>query len=263
MVVERAFKALRLVAAASRMQFRLSRRRIEDFFPLLTLSLSATVAIAVLVNSGREDLVGYALVAAVLMGMGQMSFFVGSEILANERREQILENLIVAPSGYFVPLLSRVTALTVLGSAGFAIAWVVARIVFGVSVRVHHPWVLLMALLATVFAAAATAVGLCALFCFGRTTRTYQNAISGPLYLLSGVLVPVDYLPEVVQPLSRVIFLYWSAGLLRDSLQPAPIIDLPLRFGGVVLPGLVGGLIGFELVRRLLEHLRREGTIGL
>ena len=98
------------------------------------------------------------------------------------------------------------------------------------------------------------------MYCFGKTTRTYQNAIAGPLYLLGGVLVPVSFLPEFIQPVSRLIF--WSADLLRDTLQPGPIEDVAQRLGAIAALGSVGGAIGAALFGRLLTHLRREGTLG-
>jgi ABC-2 type transport system permease protein len=230
---------------------------------MLTLSLSAVVAMAIFVNSGREDLLAYALVAAVLMGIGQMAFFVGSEILANERGNQILESLLVTPTEYFLPLLTRIVTQTSLGLVSLAIAWLLARLLFGVAIAIYHPVIMLATLVMTILAASVTALSLCVLFCFGRTTRTFQNALPGPLYLLGGVLVPVTYLPAVIQPVCRLVFLYWSAELLRDTLQSEPVENVALRLAAIAVLGVAGGLLGAALLRRLLDHLRREGTLGL
>ncbi|MGE0394371.1 MAG: ABC transporter permease [Vicinamibacterales bacterium] len=249
--------------AAAVAQLRMTRRNIEDLFPILTIPLSSAVALAILQHSGRSDLAGYALVAAVLMSVGQMALFIGSEILANERQGQTLELVVASPTSYYLPLLARIWILTVIGMAGFVEAWAIARWVFGIEVHLHHPWVGLATLLVTSGAAAVTALIASVVFCFGKTTRTYQNALAGPLYLLSGVLVPITFLPEAVQPISRAIFFSWSAGLLRDALQPAPPENVGLRLGAVVALGFAGGAIGAVLFGRLLGHLRREGTLGL
>jgi ABC-2 type transport system permease protein len=197
------------------------------------------------------------------MSLGQMAFFVASEILANEREGQTFELVVASPTPYYLPLLVRVTVLTSVGIVGFFEAWLLARLVFDVAVTVYHPAVLIATLVLTVAAASATALITSTLFCFGKTTRTYQTAITGPLYLLAGVLVPVTYLPEIVQPASRFIFLFWSADLLRDALQPAPVEDVFMRLGAIVGLGLAGGIVGSVLFSRLLLHLRREGTLGL
>ena len=232
-------------------------------FPLIIYSISACIALAILVNSNRPDLAGYALVAALLMGIGQMAFFVGSEILSFERRTQLLEVTAVTPAGYFLPLLSRIATLTSIGALGFATAYAIALFGFGIQVRIHHPFVFASTTLVTVFAAATTALVTTTVYSFGRTPRTYQNALPGPLYLLGGVLVPVAYLPEGVQPLSRAIFFSWSADLLRDSLSEPAVAAFWPRVGMIVLLGAIGGGIGAILLRRMFAHLKAEGTLGI
>ena len=253
----------RLILTTVWTQIRMTRRNVEDLFPILTIPLSSVVALAILQNSGREDLAGYALVAAALMSIGQMAFFVGSEILANEREGQTLELIVASPTKYYVPLLARIVVLSSVGLVGFFEAWLIARFVFGIEIKIYHPGILLATLVLTIFAGSITSLITSTVFCFGKTTRTYQNALAGPLYLLSGVLVPVTFLPEFVQPVSRLIFLFWSADLLRDSLQPAPLESVALRLGAILGPGLVGGAVGGIVYGRMLDHLRREGTLGL
>src|SRR5688500_1772328 len=96
------------IISAARTQIRMTRRNVEDLFPILTLPLSSLISIAILQHAGREDLAGYALVAAVLMSVGQMAFFIGSEILANEREGQTFELVVASPTDYFIPLLTRI-----------------------------------------------------------------------------------------------------------------------------------------------------------
>lgn len=63
-----------LYVVAARTQLRIARRNIENVFPLLTIPLQALISLAILVHSGRSDLASYALVASLLMTVGQMSF---------------------------------------------------------------------------------------------------------------------------------------------------------------------------------------------
>jgi ABC-2 type transport system permease protein len=249
--------------AAVYAQIQMSRRNVEDLFPILTIPLSSFLTLAVLQHSGRPDLAGYALVAAVLMSIGQMAFFVGSEILANEREGQTLELVVASPTPYYVPLLARIAMISSMGVVGFLEAWLIARWMFGLVIPIHHPLIALTTLCMTIVAASATALITATVYCFGKTTRTYQNAIAGPLYLLSGVLVPVTFLPEFIQPISHLIFLFWSADLLRDALQPGPVKDVALRLGAIAALGAAYGAVGAVLFGRLLTHLRSEGTLGL
>jgi ABC-2 type transport system permease protein len=153
--------------------------------------------------------------------------------------------------------------LTSVGLIGFVEAWVMVRLIFGIEVKVFHPAVFEATVFLTLFAATGTMLIAASIFCFARTTRTYQNAISGPLYLIGGVLVPVTYLPHWIQPLSKGVFLYWSANLLRDSLQPASPEQVLIRLAVIAALGTAAIIVGAHLLRRMLDHLRREGTLGL
>jgi len=221
------------------------------------------VFMAIFIHSGRHDLIGYALIAPLLMTIGQMGFFVASEVISNDRDDQVLELLVAAPAPILFTLWPRVLLLNALGLIGFAETWAIGRFVFGTEVVFHHPWVAAATLLATVFASAGTAMVTAALFCFGRSTRTFQNSVTYPLYLLAGVLVPVTFLPEWVQPFSRLVFLYWGADLLRDSLDAAAIEHLVWRLGAIVALGGAAGALGGTLLYRMLDRLRSDGTLGL
>jgi ABC-2 type transport system permease protein len=244
-------------------QLQMTRRNVEDLMPVLTMPLFAVVFMAIFIHAGRRDLTGYALIAPLLMTVGQMGFFVASEIIADDRQNETLELIVATPTSFVLTLWPRLLALTALGLVGFAESWFVARVLFGTSVTFHHPWVVVATLFATVFAAAGTALITAALFCLGRTVRTFQNSITYPLYLLAGVLVPVSFLPIWVQPFSRLVFLYWSANLMRDAMKPEAVEQLVPRLAAVIALGLVGFMLGTWLVRRMLNKLRSEGTLGL
>jgi len=253
---------LRVLLVAARTQLGIARRNIENVYPLLTIPLQSLISLAIIVYSGRPDLARYALVASLLMTVGQMSFFDASEILAQDRNQQILELAVACPTAYAWPLIARILVLTTMGVAGFAEAWLMARFVFRLHITIFHPAIFAITLIFTVLSGAATALITTAVFCLTRTTRTYQNAISGPLYLLSGALVPVTLLPAVFRPFSRLIYLFWSADLLRESMLPGDPAFIVPRLTAIAILGLAGGALGSWLLRKMLDNLRREGTLG-
>jgi ABC-2 type transport system permease protein len=258
-----AARVSRLFLGAARTQVQLTLHRIEDLRPLFGMPLVALVSVAILVHSNRAELAAYGLVAAVLMTVGQMGLFVASEIVFTERTEQTLELAVATPAPYVVVLLARVLVLTVLGLAGAVESWLIVRFVFGLELTVHHPLLLGVTLVASSIASAGTAMLTAALFSLGRQVRTFQNAINGPLYLLGGVLVPVTFLPAWLQPLSPFVFFYWSANLLRASFVAEPPAEPAIGVAMILLLGALSALAGGWLLRRMLDHLRREGTLGL
>jgi len=253
----------RVLLGAARMQARLTRQKIEDLRPLLTMPPIALVSVAVLVHAGKAQLAPYGLVAAVLMTVGQMGNFVASEIVFMERNEQTLELVVASPASYYAVLLARILVLTSLGVIGALESWLLVRICFGLHLTVHHPGLALATLAATSVAAAGTALLTTALFALGNQVRTFQNAINGPLYLLGGVLVPTSFLPAWLQPLSPFVFFYWAANLLRAALSSAEVQGAAVGLASILALGAGAALLGYGVLQRMLTRLRRSGALGL
>ncbi|GGB99740.1 hypothetical protein GCM10007205_06330 [Oxalicibacterium flavum] len=253
----------RLVLVTLQTQFKLSVRDWGVLTPVLAMPLQVLPALAIFIASNRADLASYALTAALLFSIGQMCFAVSSEIVSNDRSHQRLELLVATPASYPVILASRAFVVSFLGLAGFFEAWLLAKLVFDISIEVHHPATLAFALLATAFAGAGTAVLTAALFSLARQTRTIQNAVYGPFYLMSGVLVPIAFLPAWLQVLSPLFFFYWSAEIVRLSFAAAEPVDAVFQVGMLILIGCVSAVLGAVTMNRMLDQLRQNGRLGL
>ncbi|MET0384327.1 MAG: ABC transporter permease [Polyangiales bacterium] len=254
---------LSLVAAVARAQLQLSRHQVEDFMPVLSMPLVTLVSTAILVHSGRRDLADHAVVASLLMTVGQMGLFVGTQVISMDRTLQTLELAVVSPQPYVLVLATRIFLLTLLGLLGFLEGWGIAWWVFDVHVTLHWPALFLASVFVTTLALTGTCLVTAALCSLSNNPRTFQHALNGPLYLLGGVLVPVTFLPEWLQPLSRGVFFYWAAALMRDAFRPAAPLNVVPRLAAVLGLGAAAAVIGAWLMRRVFDHLRREGRLGL
>ena len=254
---------VRPVTGSVRAQFRMSRRNVEDLMPAITSPTLTLVLMAVFVYVGRRDLATYSLVAPLLISVGSMTVFVASELMAREQYSQTLEISVACPAPFPVVLFSRIAVVSSLSLIAIAESWLILRFVFGESVTIHHPWVFVAATLLTVFASAGTALITAGLFCLARMARTYQNSVQYPVYLLSGILVPVSVLPDWLEPVRHLIFLYWSANLLRDSMHPAAPAGVLAGLGAIAALGIGSAFVGSVLMVRMLNYLRREGRLGV
>lgn len=244
-------------------QVKLTTSNFEDFFPILTLPLACITSIAILLNAGRAELASYGVVAATLMTIGQMGFFIGSELVVTDRNEQILELLMIAPTPYWLVLLIRISVLSAFGFLGFIESWILAYVIFGIEIVPQSPVDVLVTLLLTAGATAATSLITAGVFALARSVRTMQNAIASPLYLVAGVLVPTAYLPGLVSVFSPYIFLTWSAELLRHAIGTPSTVNTSFAIFALSLLGVIGGIIGAVLINRMLRRLRHTGGLGL
>jgi ABC-2 type transport system permease protein len=253
---------VRGLAAAVRLQLQIVTADRSYLNEIVANPLFAIVFLGVVKAAGRDDLTSFALVAPVLMTMWGMALEISGDAVDYDRSAGLLEGVVAAPTSLAVVVFGRVLAVSALSLVAVVETWLVARIGFGVDVVVGHPLLLLATLVVTCLAMTGTALLMAGAFVLARSARTYQNTLNYPIYLLSGVLVPISFLPSWVRPFSRCLFLSWSADLLRHSLSPGPVDGAIPAIAMVALLGAAGFGVGAVLIARVLTRVRRLGTLG-
>ncbi|MEF2529715.1 MULTISPECIES: ABC transporter permease [Streptomyces] len=245
-----------------RLQLLMTLRTPDIAHVFVTTPLYTLVFLAIQVHAGRTDLAGYAVLAPALMALWSMALQTAGELVSQERDRGTLEAMVAAPARYPLVVNVRIAAVTLFSALSFAEAWIVARVVFGLTIRIEHPALFLAGVLVSAVAMAGTAGCVSALFVLAPSARVLQNALSFPFYLLGGVLVPVSFLPEWLRPLSDLVFLSWSASLLRASLDPAAPTGQGTAIAAVAGLGLAGAATGTFLISRMLRRVKHTGTLA-
>ncbi|MBU3862638.1 ABC transporter permease [Streptomyces sp. 4503] len=253
---------MRVFTASFRFQCQLLRRSPGDLSVLVTAPFFSLLFLSMADQAHRSALTPYAVVAPVFMSVWSMSLFVAGDLISRERGTGTLEGLVATPASLSVMVIGRITAAVTVSMLAFAETWLIAWLCFGIVVRVPHPLMLMATLATSALSMAGTASVLAAVFVLVRSARIFQNTLSYPVYLLSGVLVPISALPEWLRPLSKPIFLYWGAALLRDSLSPSDVSSPVGRLLAVTALGAIGFLAGRLLMHQVLRRVRVLGTLG-
>ncbi|MEV0266913.1 ABC transporter permease [Streptomyces sp. NPDC050617] len=243
-------------------QLRMIRRSPDTALVCVTAPLYTLILLAITEHGGRGDLAAYGVVAPTLMALWTMALNLAGQIITEERILGTLEGLVAAPASLWVLVISRLSAVTVVGLVAFAEAWLVAGAAFGRWIVPAHGAVFLITLSAAGLATAGTASVLSTLFVLAPNARTIQNTLTYPFYLLGGVMVPVSHLPAWLRPASAVVFLSWAADLLRDSLLDPPVHHVALRLLTLAVLGAAGAAIGAVLLKQVLRHVRMLGTLA-
>lgn len=245
------------------MEVQLLRHKPVELFTLLLIPLQTMGFVAIFRFAGRPDLDLYAVLAPALISLWQMALLISGEVIARERDNQSLESLCAAPGRLWVVLIGRVGVVTGASLLGLVLSAATGWIAFGIGPVVAAPGVFAIAMLATVVATTGTALLFCVFFVNARSPRIFQNAATYPFYVLGGVLVPIALYPDWIQPVSRVVFLSWSADLLRDSVHNAAVPGWAWRCA-VVLGLAVAAAVGARaLLGATLRNARQEGKLGL
>jgi ABC-2 type transport system permease protein len=257
-----AVSALRIVFAAFVLQLSITRRSPEHLLILATTPFFSTIFLSLAVYNGRPDVVINAVLAPGLIGLWGISLDLAGSLIGQDRWSGRFELLIASRCPLSLVIFGRILVIVLSGALTFGESWLVARLGFGLRVPIVNPGVFVVAIVLTCFAMAGTATMLAAAFVFSRGLHVFQNALTYPFYILGGILVPVAFLPGWLSPLSRVVFLSWSADLLRDAMRGTLAANWPLRAGIVFLLGALALAVGVVLVGRMVDRARRVGTVG-
>lgn len=248
--------------AGARLEARLVRASPDALIPFFTAPLFTIIFLMIVRHGGRHDLQPDALIAPVLMTLWWFTLFHGGMLITGDRWQGLLEWILAVPSSLAVVILGRISVIMVCGLFGFVEVWAVGRLAFGVSMPFEHPLALVLTLLVTIYAMAATAVLIAGLFVMTRNAYTFGNSASFPFYVLGGVSVPIALLPGWIQPVTKGIFMSWSSDLLRASLKAEPIRDEWGRLGMVLLIGTVTLLLGRVVLSYVLRRMRGNGELA-
>jgi ABC-2 type transport system permease protein len=252
---------MRAFLAGARIQLSFFRAYPDALIPFFTAPMFAVIFQMIFQDAGRKDLSAYAAVAPVFIALWWLALFNSGWTITMERWNGTIELLVATPSSFAAVIFGRITTTTLAGVISFAETWLVARL-FGTTITVHHMWPFIVTIVVTLAAMAGTATAMASLFVLARNAVTFSNSASFPFYVLGGILVPVSFLPHWLRPISAIVFLSWSADLLRAALQPAPMHDFALRLGMVALLGACGLAVGVYAMRVILTRVRASGELG-
>jgi ABC-2 type transport system permease protein len=229
---------------------------------LVVAPLLSVIVLTVLRVQGRADLNGIALVVPTLTTMWSLALLVSAEVIADDRWAGILELRLAAPASPAASITGRVATVAAVGLLALVESWVVAALVSGHTLSISDG----SSFVASTVLADVGSVGAGLLFAtmvlLTRAARTLQNSLSYPFYVLGGLVVPIDQFPLWIRLVGRVLFLSWSADLMRDSLTGHPE-DALARLGVLSVLAIGTVIAGVYVVTKAIARLRRDGTAAL
>ena len=88
---------------------------------------------------------------------------------------------------------------------------------FDVPLELEHPWLFALALPATTIGLGLLGLVLASTFVLYRHASAFSNLLEYPVWLVSGLLVPVALLPAWAEPVSWVLAPTWGVKAVRES----------------------------------------------
>jgi ABC-2 type transport system permease protein len=211
-------------------------------------------------GTGGQTLL-YVALGSGMMGVWSTTLFGCGGAIAWQRWEGTLELLVSAPTRYDLILVGQTFGAVVFGFYGIAATLVWGVLLFGMPIQATFPLLLPLSLLAAIISLGSLGMLIATSFVLYRHANALGNLLEYPIWLVTGMLVPLTTLPLWVKPISWLLAPTWGMEAIRGAtINPdPPTLAIAMCF---VLA------IGYYVAARymlvfVLDKARRDATLSL
>jgi len=244
-------------------KFHLKGLTMSSFFILVSVIqplIFATIAYYMYEAGAREGTLLYVALGAGLMGMWSSTLFGSGGAIQWQRWQGTLELLIGAPPPFILTLLPLTLATASIGLYSVLATLLWGALLFDVPLSIEHPFMFALSLPATTIALGLLGLVLASTFVLYRHASAFSNLLEYPIWLVSGLLVPISLLPGWVEPISWVLAPTWGVKAIRESAlggDPLPAIAMCLLLSVVYL------VVGWFSMANFERLARKRATLSL
>jgi ABC-2 type transport system permease protein len=245
------------------MVFHLKGLMVNAFFMMIAVVqpiIFASLSFFLFKAGARPGSLLYVALGAGLMGIWSSTLFGSGGSLQWQRWQGTLELSVAAPPPFAMVLAPITVATSALGLYSVAATLIWGRVFFGVPLHLAHPVQFAVALTVTVLALGMLGLVMAASFIRYRHANALSNLLEYPVWLVSGLLVPLSLLPGWVHPLSWALAPTWGVDAVREAaLGGSPGFETAM----CAVLALVYLGIGTVLLSWFETLARKEATLAL
>jgi ABC-2 type transport system permease protein len=198
---------------------------------------------------------------ATIMGIWSVTTVGAADAIQRQRWAGVLELLVAAPAPFWAVLIPITIATSAIGIYSLASTLLWGRFLFGIPLHLEHPLVFALAITPTIVSIGLLGFVMASMIVRFRAGWAVGNMFEYPVWLVTGLLIPVTLLPDWVEPISWVLAPTWGMRALSDSAFAAgsPLVDIAM----CLVLSAVYTVLGAMLLGRFLESARRRATLSL
>ncbi|MFC5926989.1 ABC transporter permease [Micromonospora vulcania] len=211
-------RTLRMIAIGALLHAKqLSRSPFEITTALIVPVVQATLAVYLFRAGGEPGRLLEAAVGAGLMGVWSSVLFGSGGAIQNQRWQGTLEMIMLAPRppALVVLPITLATALTGTYAMLATLAW--GRLLYGIPLTFADPLAFVVAVPGCIVGLGMFGLLLASTFVLLRNANALANTLEYPIWLVSGMLVPITSLPGWTGPIAAVLPTTWGARAVREA----------------------------------------------
>jgi ABC-2 type transport system permease protein len=178
----------------------------------------ATIAFLMFRAGAGEGTLLYVALGAGMMGIWSSTLFGSGGAIQWQRWQGTLEYLIAVPPAFVLVLLPLTLATSTIGLYSLTATLFWGRVFFDVPFDLEHPVLFAVAIPATVIGLGLLGLVMAASFILWRSgANALSNLLEYPVWLATGLLVPLSLLPGWVEPISWILAPTWGVRAIREA----------------------------------------------
>ncbi|HVC85796.1 MAG TPA: ABC transporter permease [Gaiellaceae bacterium] len=222
--------------------------------------LYASIAYYLLDAKNDPRLLLAASLGAAVMLMWSLVVIGSSNALENQRWLGTLELLVAAPVPFAVVIAPICVASGFVGGYGIAATLAWGRLIYHVPLSIDHPVAFAVALPACILAIGMLGLVMASTFVLYRAALSLGIALQYPVWIATGLLVPLSTLPAFVRWIGWFLGPYWGFRAIRESaLGSAPWPDI----GMCIAVSAAYFVVGTLCLRVFVRVARARGSLKL
>jgi len=244
-------------------RFNMKSLTLSGFFLLISILqplIFSSIAFYMWKAGARPGTLLYVALGSGLMGMWSSTLFGSGGAIQFNRWQGTLEVLVAAPASFLVVMVGMTMATAAIGLYSIAATLFWGRVLFGVPLDFVHPWLFALALPAAVVGLGLLGLVMASTFVLYRNANAFSNLLEYPVWLVTGLLVPLSLLPGWVEPISWVLAPTWGVRAIRESALGG---DAVAAIGMCLLLSVVYLVVGSVTLRNFERLARRNATLSL
>jgi ABC-2 type transport system permease protein len=225
------------------------------FTSIIEPLIFATLAYYLFKAGHRPGTLLYAALSAGLMGIWTSTLFGSGGAINFQRWQGVLEPMIASPPPYALILFPQTLAAASIGLYSLASTLLWGRLIFGIPLHFAHPAAFAIAVFVTILSLGVLGLVMGASFILYREANALSNMLEFPIWIITGVIVPLSLLPGWTHPLSWILAPTWGYRGIHDAAlggNPWPGIWIALALG--VIYFAIGQLVVAAFERRARER---------
>jgi ABC-2 type transport system permease protein len=252
---------IRMIAVGALLHAKqLSRSPFEIAINLVVPIVQATLAVYLFRAGGQSPRLLDAAVGAGMMGVWSSVLFGSGGAIQNQRWQGTLEMIMLAPRRPVLVLLPITIATAITGTYAMLATLIWGRLLYGIRLDFAHPLAFVVAAPVCILSLGMFGLLLAATFVLLRNANALANTLEYPVWLVSGMLVPLTVLPGWTSPIAAVLPTTWAARALREATSGGPVWP---AVGLCVAISLVCLLLGAIALTHVERRARAAATLAL